>query len=238
MYHAWLKKRHYSSSTIRNYLSWVDRYLASELIADVFLVSLDHLSKSSVLQAASALRLYFTYLGNKKRISFSPRKRKPPAPPCHHDVLMVLGALKGKYKVAGNLIYGCGLRTGEVIRLRWEQIDLRNGQLTGLRTVPISFPPVVRIQLEIMKRNNGVTTGPFDIHERALQVNVKRASESVGVHLTPRDLRLGFMARLLEQGERERTVATLTGIKHTPLCIRPNLHIKNPLELEWAEDYH
>ena len=135
--------KHYSLSTERTYIHWIKQYIffhnkkhpkdmGKEEI-EKFLTSLaikNRVASSTQNQAFSALLfLYKEVLGidmsewNIQALRAQERKRIPVVL-TKDEVKLVMENLKGIYKLITMLMYGCGLRMNEVIKLRIKDIDL------------------------------------------------------------------------------------------------------------------
>ncbi len=138
-----IRFKHYSLSTERTYIHWIKQYIffhnkkhpkdmAKEEIEE-YLTSLaieNRVASSTQNQAFSALLfLYKEVLGidtsewNIQSLRAQERKRIPVVL-TKDEVKLVMENLKGVYKLITMLMYGCGLRMNEVIKLRVKDIDL------------------------------------------------------------------------------------------------------------------
>jgi integron integrase len=59
----------------------------------------------------------------------SKRVRRPPTVMTQNEVRCVLGIIEGTHALMAQLLYGCGLRLMECIRLRIQDVDFGNGRL-------------------------------------------------------------------------------------------------------------
>ena len=138
-----IRFKHYSLSTERTYIYWIKQYIffhnkkhpkdmAKEEIEE-FLTSLaikNQVASSTQNQAFSALLfLYKEVLGvdmsewNIQALRAQERKRIPIVL-TKDEVKLVMENLKGIYNLITMLMYGCGMRMNEVIKLRVKDIDL------------------------------------------------------------------------------------------------------------------
>ncbi len=143
-----LKKaeRHCQLSTIRGYNSAVYHHLIptfghlkiSELTASHIEDWLDTLSISNkrINNVLSPLRLvfkdaYFDQLIDKNpldRVRFLPVEQREPNPFTQQEIIRVLDQLQGQARNLFKFAFYTGLRTSELIGLRWEDIDLPNNR--------------------------------------------------------------------------------------------------------------
>ncbi len=144
----WLKKaeRHCQLSTIRGYNSAVYHHLIprfghlklTELTASHIEDWLDTLSISNkrINNVLSPLRLvfkdaYFDQLIDKNpldRVRFLPVEQREPNPFTQQEIIRVLDQLQGQARNLFQFAFYTGLRTSELIGLRWEDIDLPNNR--------------------------------------------------------------------------------------------------------------
>jgi len=138
-----IRFKHYSLSTERTYVYWIKQYIffhnkkhPSEMEKEEieeYLTSLatkNMVSASTQNQAFSALLfLYKEVLGidisewNIQALRAKERKRIPVVL-TKDEVKLVIENIKGIYNLIAMLMYGCGLRMNEVIKLRIKDIDM------------------------------------------------------------------------------------------------------------------
>lgn len=158
-----IRNRHYSIRTEQSYAAWLARYTAFHRMADpetldasAVAAFLDHLvvqrgvSAATQSQALNALVFFYTKvlersldgLGN---IARSKKPRRLPVVLTREEVQRLLQAVdNATQRLMANLLYGCGLRLMECIRLRiydvdfgYQQIFIRNGKGSKDRIVPL-----------------------------------------------------------------------------------------------------
>jgi len=137
-----IRFKHYSLSTEKTYIHWIKQYIffhnkrhpkdMGKDEIEEYLTSLaikNKVASSTQNQAFSALLfLYKEVLGidmsewNIQALRAQERKRIPVVL-TKDEVKLVMENLKGVYKLITMLMYGCGLRMNEVIRLRVKDID-------------------------------------------------------------------------------------------------------------------
>lgn len=143
-----MRANHYAYKTEQSYLYWMERYIRFHGIrhpremgvAEVndFLTHLavsEHVSASTQNQALSALLyLYREVLKIEINGIDAVRARKEthiPTVLTVDETAQLLSHLTGVYRLMGELLYGCGLRLMEMLRLRVKDIDF------GLLTVTV-----------------------------------------------------------------------------------------------------
>ncbi len=87
-----------------------------------------HCTKSTQRTALNALVFVFSKFlkrGDLGRFDYISAKRPPKIPTVfsHHEALLVINHLEGKFKLMAQLMYGTGLRISELLRLRIKDID-------------------------------------------------------------------------------------------------------------------
>jgi integron integrase len=143
-----IKLRHYSPRTLEAYTGWVrqlqgftrskDPHLLSAADVKDFLTYLAvkrGVSASSQNQAFNALLFFFRHILKKDfgELKDVPRaKRKPYIPTVlsREEVDAIITRLRCPYGLVAKLLYGCGLRLSECLRLRVQDINFDTGIVT------------------------------------------------------------------------------------------------------------
>jgi integron integrase len=142
-----LRYYHYAYRTEQTYCDWIKRYLKyyeyrrhpREMDERDIEAFLSHLATSGKVAAATQRQalnaLMFLYRdvleiepGEIAPIR-SKRGRKPPTVLTQPEVLQVLNSMSGTHLLMAKLLYGCGLRLMECIRLRVQDIDFEQGRV-------------------------------------------------------------------------------------------------------------
>lgn len=136
-----IRLKHYSYSTEKTYLHWVRRYIfyhnkrhpAEMGVAEIeaFLTHLakdEHVSASTQNQALNALLfLYRNVLQIDLPVPLhalrAKRSEHLPTVLSKDEVARVLAGMQGLHQLMAKLLYGCGLRLMECLRLRVKDID-------------------------------------------------------------------------------------------------------------------
>ena len=169
---AKIRLKHYSIRTEEAYLNWVMRFVRYHSMKDPatlgsheitsfleYLVLKKKVSSSTQSQALNALVFFFKNVLDKEldpNISFI-RSKKPKRLPVvlsKNEIVQLLSKIKQPtYHLMANLLYGCGLRLMECVRLRildvdfdYQQLLIRNAKGNKDRVVPI--PSKVSLLLE------------------------------------------------------------------------------------------
>jgi integron integrase len=143
-----LRSRHYSRRTEQSYCHWVKRFIffhntrhpaeMAEPEINAYLTHLavkDKVSASTQNQALSALLFLYRYVLNREIGDLGEviRARKPrhmPAVMTREEVKAVLSILQGDKWLMASLMYGCGLRLMECLRLRIQDVDFARNEIT------------------------------------------------------------------------------------------------------------
>lgn len=163
-------------------------------------------------------------------------RRRLPVVLSKQEVLRVLSRMSGVNKLMAMLIYGCGLRLGECLRLRIKDVNLDKkllvvrsgkGDEDRVTVLPYSLLDDLKEQMrqarqtyeEDRKKNVDPRTAVVrrhHVHPASLQRAFKKAVEEAGIGkpATIHALRHSFATHLLEAGYDIRTVQKLLGHKH------------------------
>jgi integron integrase len=139
-----IRLKHYSMSTERTYLQWIERFLKYLMLTEKkkildcdegeFKNFLSHLalqqrvSSSTQNQAFNAILFFFRYVlgkeaGNLANTVRAKRGQKLPVVFSVNEIKKILSCLEGKNLLIAGLLYGAGLRLMELARLRVKDID-------------------------------------------------------------------------------------------------------------------
>ncbi len=142
-----IRLRHYSLSTEKTYLGWIARFKTFMQDHDPHLLEandmkkyLTHLalhgrvSASTQNQAFNALLFLYRHILHMEvddltSVARAKRKMNLPTVLSRDEVKRLLSFLDGPYLLMGQLMYGCGLRLMECLRLRIKDVDFENDLL-------------------------------------------------------------------------------------------------------------
>jgi integron integrase len=142
-----LRTRHYSPRTQKAYVSWVRRFLEQqrgvvpeelgEREVTAFLTSLarQRVSSSTQNQALSALLFFFKHVLLRDLpwmvdVVRAKKSTRLPVVLTQQEVYSILNRMDGTSKLVAGLLYGCGLRLLECLRLRVKDIDFQRKEIT------------------------------------------------------------------------------------------------------------
>lgn len=177
-----IRFKHYSMKTEKSYLGWCKRFFifcqnhpvgSSEDKIKAYLSWLANernVSESTQRQALNAIVFFYKHcagqdLGDFPYFVRAKRGRKLPVVLSRDEVSALLGRLSGGNWLIGSLLYGCGLRLGEALKLRVKDVDfdrttimVRHGKNKKDRGVmlPLSLVEPLRNQLAEVKRLHDV----------------------------------------------------------------------------------
>ncbi|MFN0159010.1 MAG: site-specific tyrosine recombinase/integron integrase [Bacteroidota bacterium] len=238
-----MRLRNYSHKTIKAYLSCLRMFIRhihpkhprEACDADLrtfilYLIEREQYASSTINQVINALRLLYVDLyGRPMVLGKLPRpkkERKLPVVLSEGEVRRLFGSLSNlKHKTILMLVYSAGLRVGEVVRLRWEDLDEERGMMhiRGGKGKKDRYTILSGLIMQLLRRYwnvyqprewlfEGETAGrPYSIRS-AEQVFKKAArlsgiSKEVSIH----SLRHAFATHMLEQGTDLRYVQDLLG---------------------------
>jgi len=177
--HEKLRAGHYSRRTEEAYLGWIRRFIhfhhgrhPRELREPEVVAFLEDLagpgkvSASTQNQALNALSFLYSHVLEQKLGSLGTfaRARRPERLPVvlsREEVRLLLKHLDGSMRLIGELLYGCGLRLLEGLRLRIKDVDFARLQITvrggkgdkdRVTMLPVSVAERLREHLEGVKR--------------------------------------------------------------------------------------
>lgn len=165
-----LRYHHYAYRTEQTYCTWIVRFLQfygmkrhpKDMGAEEVERYLSHLATNGNVAASTQRQalnaLVFLYrdvldkeLGDIEHIR-SKKRRKPPTVLTQSEVQKMLGCMEGTHQLMAKLLYGCGLRLMECIRLRIQDVDFGQGRVfvrggKGNKDRTVILPDAIRAQL-------------------------------------------------------------------------------------------
>lgn len=143
-----IRKRHYSIRTEQAYVQWIRRFIIfhgkkhpkdmgekdiSQYIS--YLATDKKVSSSTQNQALNAIVFLYKQVLKMDLGDFGPmeRAKKPERLPTvlsKSEVTRLLAIMNDRYRLMAKLLYGCGLRLMECVRLRVKDIDFERNQIT------------------------------------------------------------------------------------------------------------
>jgi site-specific recombinase XerD len=250
-----MKLRNFSQKTIKSYLYYITDFLgkSNKQIRQISGVDVrnyleklaDSEASASTLNCAySALKLYFEKIMFRKFFATIPRAKKEKHLPevlSKDEIVKMLACLKNlKHYCIAVLLYGSGLRVGEVVRIKMKDIDLDRmtlrvfqgkGRKDRYTVLSESLRAVLDRQQKIKGYDDFLFTNPKGKHlsEASIQKIVAKAAQEAGISrvVSPHVLRHSFATHLLENGTDMRYIQELLGhsdIRTTQIYT----HVTNP----------
>ena len=262
-----MRVKRYSTNTIKTYTSCLQLFFkyfegadTANLNREDIISYMDDLvqrgySKSAQNQYINAIKFYYEkHLGRERTIYFIERPFKDQRVPIvlsKTETQRLFHAVENlKHRTILYTIYGCGLRTSELINLKMSDIDreymclwIRKGKGNKDRQIPVSlkllellerYYKVYKPTVYLINGQNGVQYSSGSI-QKIIKVASQRAS--IQKHVTPHTLRHSFATHLLENGTDLRCIQSILGhndIKTTQIYTHVTSahlnNIKNPFD--------
>lgn len=256
-----LKLKGFSQLTLRNYLFFIEKFLATinkpveEMNEDdvkSYLVSMfDTKSKATISLAAASIKFFYKILGKKlDNLSIPKQDKKLPSVLTKDEVTKLLeNSETKKSKLMLSLLYSSGLRVSELVNLKKQDINLserlgwvRKGKGSKDRIFTISTSLSAELEEYIKKDVAGVYLFSSDkpLTTRNIQKIIQKTAKKAGIakRVTPHTLRHSFATHLLEAGTDIRVIQELLGhsnLNTTQLYAHVSHEtirsIKNPLDV-------
>ncbi|MDO7610462.1 MAG: site-specific integrase, partial [Crocinitomicaceae bacterium] len=235
-----LKYKRYSPNTISTYVSCLEQFnrflqkkglQINETTIYQYLMSLVEkgYSRSSQNQHINAIKFYLEKVLNQESKTYyierPLKKRKLPVVLSEKEIQLILSNLGNlKHKALLSLIYSCGLRVGEALNLKINDLDsdrmlisVRNGKGEKDRMVPLASN-VLKLLRTYYKQYqpsdylfNGAEKGPYSA--TSIRNVLKRAvyKSYIKKNVTPHTLRHSYATHLLEKGTDLRYIQVILG---------------------------
>jgi integron integrase len=181
-----IKVRHYSPKTHKSYAAWVRKFQhfvknrnPQSLTPDDVKAFLTHLAVEQKVSAASqnlafnALLFFFRHVLGREfgRIDGVVRAKRKPCIPVvlsREEIHTIIGKLRYPYDLVVKLLYGCGLRLSECMRLRIQDFNFETGVLTihdgkGKKDRAVPLPETILPELKQQVERAG------ELHQQDLE---------------------------------------------------------------------
>lgn len=228
----WLKERLTEKNINDITVEWLRSYMADAYQK--------RLTTSTMSRRISALKTFYQWLEKDGLIKNNPMtqletvkvRKSLPHVPSEEDVSELLNFQRQsdaspRDQALFELMYGCGLRVSEVVKLNWadigfdqQQIQVRNSKRGKSRIVP--FSQTVG-QVLLVYKNESKNTEPSAsifrnshgkrITTRGVQYLLQKLLQRLpkSMHLTPHSFRHGYATHLLNRGADLRSIQELLG---------------------------
>ncbi|MEA3329366.1 MAG: site-specific tyrosine recombinase/integron integrase [Nanoarchaeota archaeon] len=254
-----LNVRNFSNKTVKSYLYSVKKFLKyseskglnPDSVREYIIKHLETWNPSSVAKDSFAIKFFFENV-LKKKLKIPTIKRNHVLP----DILsisevrkMILATLNLKHKLIIKILYGTGLRVGEIVDLKKEDLNFKDGLIhvrlaKGRKDRFVKIPNSILNTLEkycelyspryLFESNRG-----GKITMKSIQKIVQNSAKKAGIkrRVYPHLLRHSFATHLLEQGTDLKIIQKLLGhsdIKTTQIYTHISQasikNIKSPLD--------
>jgi len=165
-----IRTKHYSYRTEQTYVDWITRFIlfhhkrhpkemgAPEVRAYItYLATERNVSASTQNQALSAITFLYKYvlqidLALPSGLIRPSRSEHLPTVLTHQEAMTIINKMSGITQLMTKLLYGCGLRVSECLRLRVKDLDFGNRQIIvrdgkGEKDRAVMFPDSLRDDL-------------------------------------------------------------------------------------------
>jgi integrase/recombinase XerD len=234
-----MKLQGFSHKTVKSYTDYIKKCLKytnksprniNQQDIKNFLLHLvgRELSASTLNTAYSALKYYFEKILRRKFFVNIPRVKKPKKLPTvlsRTEVKNLIENTKNpKHKCILSILYGSGIRVGELVKLKMENIDLERNIIhiisgKGAKSRLVILPETIRDTIKTQRRLKEPDDFLFTngrggrLTEASVQKVVKQAAERAQIikNVSPHTLRHSFATHLLESGTSIRYIQALLG---------------------------
>lgn len=253
------KLRGYSDKTVKAYLFYIDRFVCSGKDPREFLVDLidKGYSVETVRITGFAVKFYLKVIEHKtdgvedviKDIPNAKKEKRLPVILSKQEIeRMIVSTNNLKHRMIIMVAYSAGLRAGEVIDLRWPDIDFRRNiihikKAKGKKDRVVMLSPKVKKGLKALGLEDEgyvfLTDRGNRYSLRSVELIVKKAKEKAGIknRVTPHTLRHSFATHLLERGTDLGYIKELLGhanisttLIYTKVSNRNLSRIKSPID--------
>jgi len=269
IFEKWTRQKRYSANTIKNYCHQLELFFShyhQKRIEDVTIQDIrdyhfqyivkNKLSANTQQLTISALKLFYKIIENENIESVKierPLRPKPlPKVISKEEVKVLFDVITNqKHKMALMMIYACGMRRGELLNLKLDDIDSKrmvleivNAKGKKDRLIPISenllnkikayykaYKPVKYLIEGQVEGNPYSVTSLQNIFNKALR------KSKINSKFTLHCLRHSYATHLLENGTDLRFIQELLGHKssktteiYTHVSMRSLRNIRNPLD--------
>ncbi len=230
-----LRIRNYSSRTIKSYVYHNQKFLEfikkppDEITSSNIKNYLEYLTNggkgpSQRKQIIAALKFYYSEVLHRKFFKYIKNPKIPKKLPVvlsRKEVKRLINVTKNpKHKLIIQLMYGCGLRLSEVVKLKISDIDIDRGMLTVRsgkgkkdRQIPIPKSLIEDLESSFSRKKYLFEGRKGHLSQRSVYKIIKKASKKAKIrkNVSPHTLRHSFATHLLESGTDIRYIQKLLG---------------------------
>ena len=234
-----MQLKNFSRRTIQSYTHYIQDCLKHANV-DAVAIKEDHIrdyllslqqknsSSSTINTAYSALKLYFEKILRRKFFAFIPRSKREKQLPTvlsKNEVKKLIDVTSNlKHKTIIQLLYGAGLRVGELVRLTMQNFDFdrkrihvvqAKGNKDRYTLLPESLIELLQKQNLVKKPTDFLFTNSKNFHltEKTIANIIAKASKKANItkHVSPHTMRHSFATHLLENKTDIRYIQELLG---------------------------
>ena len=254
-----LEIRNFSRKTVKSYIFAVERFLryaenkglSEDSVKNYLQILIKNKNPSTVSQNLSAIEFFFlNVLKQKLKIPHPKRNKTIPVVLTIEEVKKLIEVTKNiKHKLILKLLYGCGLRVGELVNLKKPDVNFEENLIKirlskGKKDRFVKIPESIKEQLKnyISLTNDEIlftSSQGEKLTTATIQKIVKNSAKKAGIKkkISPHNLRHSFATHLLESGTDLRIIQKLLGhsdIKTTQIYLQVSnqliKNIKSPLD--------
>lgn len=256
-----LKIRGFSKRTVESYVCDLQKYFKFNTqnpklttVQDIkdymaYMMVDKNLSPASVSKALSSMRFYFEELFDMdlfRRIKYPKQEKKIPRALLKEEVQALIDNTKNpKHRLLLKLLYSSGLRVGECVKLKFQDIDIEQGvgtlrQGKGNKDRNIIISKTIKEDLAKIGETGYIFTyrgKPISV--RQVQYVLKYVAKKAGIkkRVHPHLLRSSFATHLLDAGTNIRIIQELLGHssimsteRYTKVSYEQIKKVTNPLD--------
>lgn len=190
----------------------------------------EKLSKTSVSNICSIIKLFYTYMSENEYIASNPSKgidniktdKKAPVYLTISELKELINASQNtRDKIIIKMLYATGVRVSELVNIKKEDIDFKGntinvfgkGAKERIVLIPDSFTQEIKAYCKTLKPENRL----FELTPRTIQRIIKAMAENAKItkKVTPHKLRHSFATHMLQNGGNIVAIQKLLG--HTSL---------------------
>ncbi len=254
-----LEIRNFSRKTIKSYMYHVesflrysqDRGLNENIVRDYIQNQLGKCNPSSVSLKLSTIKFFFENVLHQELNLPTIKKNKtiPEILTIEEVRALIENTPNIKHKLIIKMLYGCGLRNGEIINLKKEDLNFNEGLIhvhlaKGKKDRFVKIPESMKLDLENFAKEDDSnilfnSNRGGELTTKTIQLVLKNGAKKAGIkkRVYPHLLRHSFATHLLEQGTDLRIIQKLLGhsdIKTTQIYTQISQasikNVKSPLD--------
>jgi len=254
-----LEIRNFSIKTITSYRRSVEKYImyaqnkgyTEDTLKDYLQTMIKKQNPSTVSANLSAIEFFFEkVLNHTIKISHPKRNKSLPVILSKEEIKSMIDATSNiKHKLIIKVLYGCGLRVSELLKLKKDDLNFQEGLLhiklaKGRKDRFVKIPESLNNSLKqyCSLINSNIlfeSSRGGRLSEKTIQAIVENAAKKAQIkkEVYPHLLRHSFATHLLEQGTDLRIIQKLLGHSHikttkiyTQISQQSIKNIKSPLD--------